>query len=39
MIPIPGNHKCLFCIWAKYVGTGFTCPWPEGYCVKEGSKK
>lgn len=36
---IPKDHKCLHCVWAQYVGTGFFCPWPEGYCVKEDSNE
>ena len=32
---IPKNHKCWFCIWATYVGTGFFCPLPKGVCVKQ----
>jgi len=35
---IPKDHKCWGCVWARFVGTGFFCPWPEGMCLKKEKK-
>lgn len=28
------SRKCVNCVWAKWTGTGFFCPWPRGVCMK-----
>lgn len=33
------EDKCLYCVWAKWVGTGVFCPWPKGMCLKNDEKK
>lgn len=29
------DHKCWNCVWSKFEGDRFFCPFMEGLCVKE----
>lgn len=33
--PIPEGHKCLWCVWGRFLEDRFFCPFPVGVCVKE----
>lgn len=35
---IPENHKCWGCVWSKFEGDRFFCPFPEGICAKENMR-
>lgn len=32
---IPEDHKCWTCVWSKFEGDRFFCPFPLGICEKE----
>lgn len=37
-IVIPEDFKCWNCVWGRFLGDRFFCPFPYGICVKEGEQ-
>ena len=36
---VPSNHKCWTCVWSRFEGDRFSCPFPEGICEKDEKKE
>lgn len=35
-VDIPADHKCWTCVWSRFEGDRFFCPFVIGTCIKEG---
>jgi len=34
---VKSDHKCWTCVWSRFEGDRFFCPFAEGTCIKEGN--